>query len=169
MSNRVITHSACNNTLSMYFDARCVSLNTHCVFLHMVIFWVIYIGLQRLVKTEFCICLQTNNWGISGRYKKDKFQVEVSGLLRWFLGHPLSSLHSYSMHHQGRVSIEFWFSFTIFCILFRAFARHVNRRRPGWSGGSWGSGWSGKSRESGWSGKSRDSGESQGSQWSQLF
>ena len=129
MSNHVITLSACNNTLSMYFDARCVSLNTHCVFLHMVIFWVIYIGLQRLVKTELCICLQPNNWGISGRYKKDKFQVEVSGLLRWLLGHPLSSLHSYSMHHQGRVSIEFWFSFTIFCILFRAFARHVNRRR----------------------------------------
>ena len=130
MSNRVITHSACNNTLSMYFDARCVSLNTHCVFLHMVIFWVIYILVCSVQsKQTYAYVYRQTIGGYLADIKKDKFQVEVSGLLRWLLGHPLSSLHSYSMHHQGRVSIEFWFSFTIFCILFRAFARHVNHRR----------------------------------------
>ena len=33
--------------------------------------------------------------------------------------------------HQGRASIVFWFSFTNFCILFRTFAKHVNRSRYG--------------------------------------
>ena len=109
MSNHVITLSACNNILSMYFDARCVSLNTHCVFLHMVIFDLYILVCSVKSKQNYAYVYRQTIGGYLADIKKTNFRWKSLAYSGGFWDTPCPP----SIHTQCTTRAEFRLGFDI--------------------------------------------------------